>query len=71
LDASHAGETHAVASGDLDGGDGGWSARLVVPADGATDADYWVGASCWATDGDGSSANDFEYPTVPLDVSTG
>jgi CHAT domain len=48
--------------------DGTWAGRIHVPENSSPDADYTVGAACWATYGDGSSANFFEYSRVQFDV---
>jgi hypothetical protein len=49
--------------------DGAWAGSIPVPEESSPDADYQVGAACWATYGDGSSANFSQYPAVPFDVT--
>ena len=46
-----------------------WHASLVVPIDDEPGAQFIVGAACWSRGNTGQTANYFEYPTVPFDVT--
>ena len=48
---------------------GEWHTSFVVPDGVAPEGQFVVGAACWARDSAGQSANFYEYPGLPFDVT--